>query len=465
MLVGTNSKVRGHHKRASRVARFSGVLALATFGLLASGTPPAGASTSPTLVPGTVTLEGLACPTKRLCIAVGYADNAQTISLPRLLTITKGTPNQVQNLPGLGSLSGVACWTSTNCVAVGDNSDGNTNKGEIVPITRGHAGTPVVLPAVSGLSDVACPTSTCLAVGYGAQLVPITNGNIGAPEELTAPVDSIACATSSFCIAVGQVSETTPYDQQFLAPAVVPITNGVPGHEIDNGDSSDHVNGVGSAFCPTATTCWFTADSDNGYQLFETFTNGGISPSQVVPGSADLGGMACPTSATTCFVTGETPVNGVQEGAVVPIIQGAPGNPTTATGTSGLVDVVCATSTKCLSTGDVAMGASYEGLLLALTPPTTTVTAPSSGATLSGTQPLIAAASDNAGVTRVEFAVSGKGLHKVVIADATSTSNGWTGSWDTTSVRNGTYRLQSLAYDPEGFSTYSSPVTITVANP
>ena len=53
-----------------------------------------------------------------------------------------------------------------------------------------------------------------------------------------------------------------------------------------------------------------------------------------------------------------------------------------------------------------------------------------------------------------------------MIAIATPTYYGWLAQWNTTSVPNGTYTLQSVASYSQYFlsSGTSAPVTITVAN-
>ena len=98
-------------------------------------------------------------------------------------------------------------------------------------------------------------------------------------------------------------------------------------------------------------------------------------------------------------------------------------------------------------------------------PPTTTVILPSNGASVAGTSYLDALASDYGTLTKVEFHLTGGSLNKTLVATATPTIYGWLSAWDTTAVPNGTYVLQSEAYDAAGLSAYSSGVTVTVNNP
>jgi thermitase len=97
-------------------------------------------------------------------------------------------------------------------------------------------------------------------------------------------------------------------------------------------------------------------------------------------------------------------------------------------------------------------------------PPTTSMVIQSNGATLSGNTTLDAKASDNVKVTRVEFHLTGDSNNDELIAVATPTPYGWLGQWDTTSVPNGTYTLNSVAYEAAGNVGRSANVNITVQN-
>jgi uncharacterized protein YjbI with pentapeptide repeats len=96
--------------------------------------------------------------------------------------------------------------------------------------------------------------------------------------------------------------------------------------------------------------------------------------------------------------------------------------------------------------------------------PTTSVLIPASGATLSGTRQVLDA-SASANVTSVVFELTGGPDNDTQIATATPTIYGWLALWDTTSVPDGTYTLQSTASYPNGLSATSAPVAITVAPP
>ena len=72
--------------------------------------------------------------------------------------------------------------------------------------------------------------------------------------------------------------------------------------------------------------------------------------------------------------------------------------------------------------------------------------------------------SDSAGVYEVEFYLSGGSLSDALIATATPTMYGWVATWDSTTVPDGTYTLQSEAFDPVGNVGVGPAITVTVAN-
>jgi hypothetical protein len=91
------------------------------------------------------------------------------------------------------------------------------------------------------------------------------------------------------------------------------------------------------------------------------------------------------------------------------------------------------------------------------TPPTTSITAPAGGATVSGAVNVTASASDNVGVTRVEFYLDGA-------LQSTDTTAPYAWSWNSASTPNGGHSLQSRAYDAAGNVGSSALVNVTVSN-
>ena len=92
-----------------------------------------------------------------------------------------------------------------------------------------------------------------------------------------------------------------------------------------------------------------------------------------------------------------------------------------------------------------------------LTPPSVAITSPGNSATASGTVSVSASASDNVGVTRLEFYVNGA-------LQSTDTTTPYLYSWNTSALAAGSYALSAKAYDAAGNVGTSGVVSVTVVN-
>jgi hypothetical protein len=92
------------------------------------------------------------------------------------------------------------------------------------------------------------------------------------------------------------------------------------------------------------------------------------------------------------------------------------------------------------------------------TAPTVAITAPAGGATLGASVSVTANASDNVGVTGVQFKLDGGNLG----AEDTSVPYGVT--WDTTAAADGAHVLTAVARDAASNTTTSTAVNVTVSN-
>jgi len=90
-----------------------------------------------------------------------------------------------------------------------------------------------------------------------------------------------------------------------------------------------------------------------------------------------------------------------------------------------------------------------------LVSPVVSITSPSGNATVSGTVSVIANASDNVGVDKVEFYVNG-------ILQATDTSTPYQYSWNSISIAAGSYTLMAKAYDAAGNVGQSANIAVDV---
>ncbi|MGZ8222648.1 MAG: Ig-like domain-containing protein, partial [Methylobacter sp.] len=91
--------------------------------------------------------------------------------------------------------------------------------------------------------------------------------------------------------------------------------------------------------------------------------------------------------------------------------------------------------------------------------PTVSLTAPASGASVSGSVPVSADAADNIGIVGVQFKLDGVNL------DVEDTTAPYSVSWNTTAAANGNYTLTAVARDAAGNQTSSGSISATVNNP
>jgi hypothetical protein len=92
------------------------------------------------------------------------------------------------------------------------------------------------------------------------------------------------------------------------------------------------------------------------------------------------------------------------------------------------------------------------------TPPTIAITAPANGATVSGTVPVSANASDNVGVASVQFFLDGSNLGSSLTAAPYSVT------WNTTTASNGAHTLTAQAKDAAGNVGNAVAVNVTASN-
>jgi hypothetical protein len=106
---------------------------------------------------------------------------------------------------------------------------------------------------------------------------------------------------------------------------------------------------------------------------------------------------------------------------------------------------------------DFALNATTSGTT-DTTPPSTSVTAPANGATVSGTVTISGTASDNVGVTKMEIYIDG------TLRTSNTNSTSLSYSWNTTTFSNGSHTIVSKAYDAAGNVGTSATVSVTVSN-
>mgnify|MGYP000719332973 CR=1 FL=1 len=211
-------------------------------------------------------------------------------------------------------------------------------------------------------------------------------------------------------------------------------------------------------YSPARAANAVTVGSTTSSDARSSFSNYGTCLDVFAPGSSITSAWYTSTTATNT-ISGTSMASPHVAGALALYLQA---NPSASPATARDAIVAASTPNKVTSPGT----GSPNRLLYSLfggggggdtTAPTTSITAPASGATVSGTTTVSANASDNVGVSRVELYVDGS-------LAGTDTSSPYSFAWNTTAVANGSHSLQTRAFDAAGNSGSSSTVTVTVSN-
>jgi hypothetical protein len=107
--------------------------------------------------------------------------------------------------------------------------------------------------------------------------------------------------------------------------------------------------------------------------------------------------------------------------------------------------------------GNIAMSTGVE-VTVDNAGPAVVITSPASGATVTGVVPLLADATDGAGVTQVDFYVDGR----LLMSDTTAPFGT---DWDTRFFTNGTHTLRTWSRDGMNNEVWGTPVTVTTNQP
>lgn len=112
--------------------------------------------------------------------------------------------------------------------------------------------------------------------------------------------------------------------------------------------------------------------------------------------------------------------------------------------------------TIALNNGEPGMGNYGGGGTPDTTPPTISITNPTNGALISGSVLVSAIASDNVGISSVEFYIDNN-------LKFTDSSSPYTYSWNTVSYANGSHTIKAIAYDGSSNSNFDE-ISVTTQN-
>jgi photosystem II stability/assembly factor-like uncharacterized protein len=412
-------------------------------------------------------LDAVSCPSPSVCTAVG--STAAGGSPGVIVNSTDGGATwTTQKLPaGLGTLSSVSCASTSVCEALGYSNTPSANFA--VGTTNGGATwQSQTLPSgLVGASWISCPsTSECIAVGQtspGAMIFGTTDGGAtwvtqAAPAGLL-DLLSVACPSVTTCIAVG--------DTTGGASAIVTTSDGGTTWQTQTTQTAP-LGPLSSIACPSTTVCTAVGTTSiyHGSPAIVSTSDGGTTwtTEQVPIGVFGLGGglsdIACAYPAA-CTAVGAATLNGP---GVVIATNNAGSTWATESAPTAFdfvgIGVSCPFVGACTAVGETSAS---HGIIIGQAP-ITAVLIPSGGTTVSGLQLLDATASSPVGISSVNFEITGGTLTDQVISGSTPTIYGWLAQWNTTTVPNGTYKLQSVATDTVPNTVTSAPITIIVNN-
>jgi hypothetical protein len=282
-------------------------------------------------------LNSITCSSASYCVAVGSDNNSQPLVLAgdpsswgaaQAKQITLGT-----SFGSGGNLNSITCSSASYCVAAGN--DGNNQPlvlagdpsswgaAQAKQITLGKA-----FSSSGSLNSIACSSASyCVAVGKDSNWQPLALAGdpsswgpaqakvigLKGPEfGAKAAVQSLACASASACVAVGYVPAPEVGFKGALVLAGDPSSWGIAqAKQITLGTSFGSYNGLNSVACTSASYCVAVGSDGNGEPLVlagDPSSWSGANAKQITLGKAFgaygwLNSIAC-TSASYCVAVG-----------------------------------------------------------------------------------------------------------------------------------------------------------------
>lgn len=335
------------------------IAVVATLASVAAASVAARTSSSATPVAGVNSLNSIACPTEKTCVAVGI-DNDQSGKSATIAAASgqaKAWSGTIKDDP----MNAVACAGKNSCLAVADG----------VVATVGASSAAMKVTAVPkkpktgilAVGQIACAgTKRCYAVGFEG-----TEGHSNALVLTLSPagkllsnkkdqgtgIGAIACPSSALCL-MGD-ARTSGEVIQLLNSGKPGASHPLPAHTYDQ-----------SMSCYKAKLCYVLGGTSTGNtsetdELFPLNPKTGKIGSKATIKNFSGNDISC-ISATTCLVSGFTLPFSVSEPAIVAVVKGKAGKPVTyPTSNSGNFHAVaCVGTSECYAVGSSSSGAIVE---------------------------------------------------------------------------------------------------------
>ena len=309
---------------------------------------------SPVLVSGVSVLESVACPSAKVCIAVGSDENldGKTVVITTSTGAAKARPGSFKFTP----FNAVVCPSTTRCLAVADDAAATVKVPDGATKVTGRPKPPK--NGIVALSALACPTKTnCYAVGFeGSEasgtglLVHLSSTGtvLGETKSTASGLGPIACPSSTLCL-LGVHAPTGEWIELLRSGSLGKK------HALPNDTY------VAAISCYKAKVCFaLVGDSSSGVtnELFTLNPKTGRIGKVVTFSGFSGSGLTCP-SANRCLVVGNTGSGSSFRPAVDIVTNGKPAKPVNYPGTS-LDGIACATPRLCYAVGVASSEAIVE---------------------------------------------------------------------------------------------------------
>lgn len=223
-------------------------------------------------------LTGISCPSTGFCVAVDNHGDVIFSKKPDGGAKYWSKPVQVDTTAAAGGgpagFAGISCPSAKLCVAVDNASQVVTST---TPTAGASAWTTAALHDAPSLTSVACPSTTLCVLGGSTRYESITpTAGVSAWTArgaiLGGVLESLACPSITVCVGVGYGDSTTGLTSATANPSGP--TSGWTNTTLDTSVPSGNSQLLDSVACPTAGFCVAVDGADNAFDTISPLTGG-----------------------------------------------------------------------------------------------------------------------------------------------------------------------------------------------
>jgi hypothetical protein len=250
-------------------------------------------------------MNAIACPGTRSCLAVADDAVASAQVSSGAMKVT-ATPKKPAN--GIVALGAIACAGTTTCYAVGFEGTEAASKATVVRLSPAGKLLSTAKNTGTGIGTITCPSSSLCLMGEhftsGESIQLLNNGKFGTSHAMPAStyVQAMSCYKASLCYALGGNSTSSPVATNELFP-LNPKTGAIGSMATISGFDGTDIS------CIDASTCLisgFTGSGATAKAAVVTVVNGKPGTPVNYPGSSlSFSSLAC-ASTSACYAVGSS---------------------------------------------------------------------------------------------------------------------------------------------------------------